>query len=49
MNQRKIDYFLKEHGFPTCLVAGVFVKHWDARLEVMDGKAMVVCMSRRIC
>lgn len=31
------------------LVAGDFVKHWDARLEVMDGKAMIVCMSRRIC
>jgi type I restriction enzyme, R subunit len=25
------------------------VSHWDARLEVMDGKALVVCMSRRIC
>ena len=25
------------------------VKHWEARLEVMDGKAMIVCMSRRIC
>jgi len=31
------------------LVAEDFVKHWDARLEVMDGKAMIVCMSRRIC
>jgi len=31
------------------LVADDFVKHWDARLEVMDGKAMIVCMSRRIC
>jgi len=31
------------------LVAKDFVKHWDARLEVMDGKAMIVCMSRRIC
>jgi type I restriction enzyme R subunit len=25
------------------------VKHWEARLEAMDGKAMIVCMSRRIC
>ena len=24
-------------------------RHWEARLEVMDGKAMIVCMSRRIC
>ena len=31
------------------LVAEDFVKHWDARLEVMEGKAMIVCMSRRIC
>ncbi len=31
------------------LIAEDFVKHWDARLEVMDGKAMIVCMSRRIC
>ena len=25
------------------------VAHFEERLEVMDGKAMVVCMSRRIC
>ncbi len=31
------------------LIAEDLVKHWDARLEVMDGKAMIVCMSRRIC
>jgi type I restriction enzyme R subunit len=31
------------------LIAQDLVNHWDARLEVMDGKAMVVCMSRRIC
>jgi type I restriction enzyme R subunit len=31
------------------LIAADLVKHWDARLEVMDGKAMIVCMSRRIC
>ena len=31
------------------LVAEDIVTHFDSRLEVMDGKAMVVCMSRRIC
>jgi len=31
------------------LVAQDLVAHFDQRLEVMDGKAMVVCMSRRIC
>lgn len=25
------------------------VKHWEARLQSLDGKAMIVCMSRRIC
>ncbi len=31
------------------LVAQDVVEHFDRRLEAMDGKAMVVCMSRRIC
>ena len=31
------------------LIAADLVKHFEERLEVMDGKAMVVCMSRRIC
>ncbi len=31
------------------LLADDLVKHFEARLEVMDGKAMIVCMSRRIC
>ena len=31
------------------LVAGDLVAHFDKRAEAMDGKAMVVCMSRRIC
>jgi len=31
------------------LIAEDFVDHWAKRLEVMDGKAMFVCMSRRIC
>ncbi len=31
------------------LIAEDIVSHFDRRLEAMDGKAMVVCMSRRIC
>ncbi len=31
------------------LVARDLVEHFEQRLSVMDGKAMVVCMSRRIC
>jgi type I restriction enzyme R subunit len=31
------------------LVAADLVAHWEKRLEAMDGKAMIVCMSRRIC
>jgi type I restriction enzyme R subunit len=31
------------------LVAEDLVKHFEARLAGLDGKAMVVCMSRRIC
>src|SRR5260370_31160870 len=31
------------------LIADDLVRHWETRLEVMDGKAMIVCMSRRIC
>jgi len=31
------------------LVAADIVKHFESRNEVMDGKAMIVCMSRRIC
>ena len=30
-------------------VAQDIVEHYEARLDVMDGKAMIVCMSRRIC
>ena len=30
-------------------VAADIVEHYEARLDAMDGKAMVVCMSRRIC
>jgi type I restriction enzyme R subunit len=31
------------------LIARDIVDHFERRLEAMDGKAMVVCMSRRIC
>ncbi len=31
------------------LIAKDMVDHFDKRLEAMDGKAMFVCMSRRIC
>ena len=30
-------------------VAEDIIEHYSQRLEVLDGKAMVVCMSRRIC
>ncbi|MXW46853.1 MAG: type I restriction endonuclease subunit R [Gammaproteobacteria bacterium] len=38
-------------GTPSrvALVAADVVEHFENRLDVMDGKAMVVCMSRRIC
>ena len=31
------------------IVARDIVEHFEQRLEAMDGKAMIVCMSRRIC
>ena len=31
------------------LIAQDIVSHFDRRIEAMDGKAMIVCMSRRIC
>jgi type I restriction enzyme, R subunit len=31
------------------LIAQDILAHYDARTEAMDGKAMIVCMSRRIC
>ena len=31
------------------LIAADLVEHFERRLEAMDGKAMVVCMSRRVC
>ncbi len=33
----------------VALIAKDLVEHFEQRLSVMDGKAMVVCMSRRIC
>jgi type I restriction enzyme R subunit len=31
------------------LIASDIVRHWEERLGAMEGKAMIVCMSRRIC
>ena len=31
------------------LVAEDLLDHWARRVEILDGKAMIVCMSRRIC
>ncbi|GIV82653.1 MAG: DEAD/DEAH box helicase [Anaerolineae bacterium] len=31
------------------LIARDIVQHFDARVAALDGKAMIVCMSRRIC
>ncbi len=31
------------------LIAKDIVDHFESRLEVLDGKGMIVCMSRRIC
>ena len=31
------------------LIAEDIINHYESRFEAMDGKAMVVCMSRRIC
>lgn len=31
------------------LVAKDLLDHWGRRVEIVDGKAMIVCMSRRIC
>ena len=31
------------------LVAADLITHFEKRVEAMDGKAMIVCMSRRIC
>ncbi|MDE2837966.1 MAG: type I restriction endonuclease subunit R [Chloroflexota bacterium] len=31
------------------MIAEDIVRHYEQRLEALDGKAMVVCMSRRIC
>ncbi len=33
----------------TAQIAADLVAHWEARRGVLEGKAMVVCMSRRIC
>ena len=33
----------------VALVAADIIEHFEHRIEAMDGKAMIVCMSRRIC
>ena len=33
----------------VALIAADLVAHFETRVEAMDGKAMIVCMSRRIC
>jgi len=30
-------------------IAKDIIKHWEERLSILDGKSMIVCMSRRIC
>ena len=37
------------HPNRIALVAADLVAHFEKRVEAMDGKAMIVCMSRRIC
>ncbi len=37
------------HPKRIALIAADLVTHFEKRQEAMDGKAMVVCMSRRIC
>src|SRR5690606_33393255 len=36
-------------GKRLAMVAADLVQHFEDRVDAMDGKAMVVCMSRRIC
>jgi len=36
-------------GKRIALIAEDIISHFEKRLEVMEGKAMIVCMSRRIC
>lgn len=31
------------------LIAADLLKHWETRAEIIQGKALIVCMSRRIC
>lgn len=31
------------------MIADDLINHFESRIEAMDGKAMIVCMSRRIC
>lgn len=31
------------------LIASDIIEHWERRREILEGKAMIVCMSRQIC
>jgi type I restriction enzyme R subunit len=31
------------------LIANDIIRHFESRIEILDGKGMIVCMSRRIC
>jgi type I restriction enzyme R subunit len=37
------------HPHRMAMIAADLVTHFEKRIEAMDGKAMIVCMSRRIC
>ena len=37
------------HPNRIAMIAADLVTHFEKRIEAMDGKAMIVCMSRRIC
>ena len=37
------------HPHRIAMIAADLVTHFEKRIEAMDGKAMIVCMSRRIC
>lgn len=39
---------MEGHPKRVALIAADLVAHFEKRIEAMNGKAMVVCMSRRI-
>lgn len=44
----QVEALVGAHKRLDSVVADI-LQHFDARLEAIDGKAMIVCMSRRIC